>query len=219
MMMDRFSKHLFWLTVSALLITACKKPDETAPVITLHGGTISILIGGSYTDPGVSASDNKDGDLTSSVTVTNPVMVGQAGSYAIHYSVTDAAGNEGTADRTVYVNNHAMAFAGNYNVKDSIFGGAVTNYTDAIIASSAVNDRLFASRFANKIYGAVFMDLDASFTNVNVPLQSVSCGSPNAVRSFNTLAPGTVNSTTIIFDYQEVTGTTTVMARATYVKQ
>ncbi len=203
----------------ALFIAGCKKPDETAPVITLNGGTITILIGGSYTDPGVTAQDNKDGDLTSSVTVTNPVNVAQAGSYAIHYSVTDAAGNEGTADRTVYVNNHAMAFAGNYNVKDSIFGGAVTNYTDVMIASSTVNDRLYVSRFANRIYGAIYMDLDIPFTTVNVPLQSVSCGSPIAQRSFNSVAPGTVNSTTIIFDYQEVTGTTTVMARATYVKQ
>ena len=204
-----------------LLFSSCRKPDETAPQVTLNGGNVLLFIGGTYSDQGAVATDNKDGDLTSRIEVTNLVNTTQAGSYTVHYSVTDNAGNEGKADRTVIIKNTAFSFGGSYAVKDSIWGGAVTLYFDSIIVSNSVNDRLFTTRFANHIYGTVYMDLVSSGTMITVPSQAINCGTPNDLRTFSTPSNGTVGGipTVIRFNYQEVNSSGTVNATATYTAQ
>lgn len=79
--------------------------DGTAPVITLTGSaTINLTVGDSFTDPGATATDNVDGNLTSSIVVTGSVNTGTAGSYTLNYNVSDAAGNAATqVSRTVIV--------------------------------------------------------------------------------------------------------------------
>jgi len=78
--------------------------DTEAPTISLVGGNMTIEEGGTFVEPGYSATDNVDGDLTNSVTVTGSVDTSVPGTYLRTYSVTDAAGNTGTATRTVVVN-------------------------------------------------------------------------------------------------------------------
>lgn len=72
--------------------------DTTSPVITLIGAaSISLETGDSFSDPGANASDNIDGDLTSSIVVGGvTVDTNTAGSYIITYNVSDAAGNVAT---------------------------------------------------------------------------------------------------------------------------
>ena len=79
--------------------------DNTAPVITLEGdATVTIEVGTNYTDAGATATDNVDGDITSSIVVTGTVDVNVLGNYTIIYDVSDAAGNEATqVTRTVHV--------------------------------------------------------------------------------------------------------------------
>ena len=78
--------------------------DKTAPVITLTGGaSVQINQGTAYTEPGYTATDNIDGNITSKVTVTGTVNVNTAGTYTLTYTVSDAAGNAATATRTITV--------------------------------------------------------------------------------------------------------------------
>ncbi|MBK8362305.1 MAG: DUF5011 domain-containing protein [Bacteroidetes bacterium] len=98
----------FALTVGSavVLTTGCSKDDTTAPVVTLNGDasvTLS-LNSAAYTDPGATANDEEDGVVTatSDASSTNP-NVNQIGTYTITYTATDAAGNVGTAVRTVRV--------------------------------------------------------------------------------------------------------------------
>jgi hypothetical protein len=77
--------------------------DTTAPVITLVDGDVTRVVGSTWTDPGYSATDNVDGDITSNVGVTGTVDTSTAGTYTLNYSVTDAAENTVTATRTVTV--------------------------------------------------------------------------------------------------------------------
>lgn len=78
--------------------------DLTAPVITLRGEKSTyIKVGTPYTDPGFSASDNIDGDLTSKISVTGGVDTSKMGINTITYSVADAFGNKTTVTRSVYV--------------------------------------------------------------------------------------------------------------------
>ncbi len=79
--------------------------DATAPVITLMGSNpLSLNVGDTYTDPGATAFDSIDGDISNIIVVdASAVDTSQAGSYSVTYNVTDAAGNQ--ADEVVRIVN------------------------------------------------------------------------------------------------------------------
>ena len=79
-------------------------PDTGAPTITLVGSsTINLEEGDSYTDAGASASDEVDGDISSSITTSGSVDASTPGTYTLTYSVSDAAGNSVELTRTIIV--------------------------------------------------------------------------------------------------------------------
>ncbi|SHG78096.1 immunoglobulin-like domain-containing protein [Winogradskyella jejuensis] len=79
-------------------------PDTEAPVVTLNGAsTIDLNVGEAYNELGATATDNVDGNLTSSIVTSGTVNTNVAGTYTVTYTVTDAAGNSGSAIRTVNV--------------------------------------------------------------------------------------------------------------------
>jgi len=84
--------------------------DTTTPVITLTGDAIAIHEQGMlYSDPGASASDNIDGDITGSILVNNPVNPNLAGIYMVTYDVSDAAGNSADqVQRTIIVSDNTV---------------------------------------------------------------------------------------------------------------
>lgn len=78
--------------------------DPIPPEITLKGeGTVRLNMGDTFTDPGYTASDNLDGDLTEKVTVSGSVDTRVAGTYVLTYSVTDSFGNETKVQRQVVI--------------------------------------------------------------------------------------------------------------------
>jgi hypothetical protein len=79
--------------------------DTTAPVISLVGSAIvNSELGRVYSDAGATATDNKDGSVTSSITTVSDVDANTVGSYTVTYNVTDAAGNAATqVTRTINV--------------------------------------------------------------------------------------------------------------------
>ena len=78
--------------------------DYTAPELKLLGEeTVTVESGAGYTEPGWTAADNVDGDLSGSVEVTGMVDKYLAGSYDLVYTVRDASGNATETRRTVVV--------------------------------------------------------------------------------------------------------------------
>ncbi len=78
--------------------------DPMAPELTLNeGNTLTIGAGQPFVDPGFTATDNVDGDLTAQVQVSGHVDIYSTGNYELTYTVTDAWGNTTTAVRTVVV--------------------------------------------------------------------------------------------------------------------
>jgi hypothetical protein len=78
--------------------------DVIIPAITLVGSpTIELTIGNTFTDPGATATDNIDGDLTSSIITSGTVDASSTGSYTISYSISDATGNSASVTRTIVV--------------------------------------------------------------------------------------------------------------------
>ncbi|TDU71199.1 PA14 domain-containing protein [Prosthecobacter fusiformis] len=69
--------------------------DKQPPTITLTGGSnVTVNVGSSYVDPGFSAQDLEDGNLTGSVTTQGTVDTTKPGTYVIRYVVTDSSGNQ-----------------------------------------------------------------------------------------------------------------------------
>lgn len=70
--------------------------------INLNGGDMRVTQGSTFQEPGYSAFSSFDGDITSSVAVSNP-GTGQAGVFTITYSVTDSNLDSASASRTLTV--------------------------------------------------------------------------------------------------------------------
>lgn len=104
------------VSLSNLSVTPPAPADTTAPVITLTGDAVmELTVGDTYADPGFAASDDTDGDITSSVVVAgDSVDTSAAGQYVVTYNVSDAAGNAATeVTRTVNVSADPCANANN----------------------------------------------------------------------------------------------------------
>gem|GEM_PF-332424 len=142
-------------------------PDTTAPVISLIGSSaISLQLGDSYSDQGATASDNIDGDLTSSIVVGgDTVNTNAVGLYTITYNVSDAAGNAAVeVTRTVTVNPDTIApvitlngaSTINLNIGDAYNEQGATatdnldgNLTSSIVISGSVNTASAGTYFVN----------------------------------------------------------------------
>jgi hypothetical protein len=82
------------------------KFDTEGPVITLKGknpDTVLVRSSTSYKDPGYTAIDDFDGDVTDRVTVSGTVDMTRLKSYIISYTAKDNMTNSTTERRTVWV--------------------------------------------------------------------------------------------------------------------
>lgn len=78
--------------------------DPSAPKLTLKGDAeITIQAGEAWKEPGWSAIDNVDGEVSDNVSVSGTVDYYTAGTYTLTYTVSDTYGNEAKATRTVIV--------------------------------------------------------------------------------------------------------------------
>ena len=78
--------------------------DPVAPELTLLGKTkITITEGDKWKEPGYTASDNVDGDLTEQVSVSGKVDANKPGTYKLTYEVKDGYQNAVKVERTVTV--------------------------------------------------------------------------------------------------------------------
>lgn len=95
---------LLAVIILAVLPRVFQKPDTIAPTITLKGDSYMLIsYGSTFKDPGVSAADDRDGNLTSSVVSKGSVNTTMYGPQILTYTVTDSAGNIETIQRTVVV--------------------------------------------------------------------------------------------------------------------
>ena len=119
--------------------------DQSKPVLTLNGGDKQTVPANQpYVDPGFTATDAVDGDLTKQVTVTGTVDVTKPGTYDLTYTITDAAGNTTTLIRTVTVVDDAKPII-TLKGTSPLTVPANADYTDAgATASDAVDGDLTA---------------------------------------------------------------------------
>jgi hypothetical protein len=238
-------KNLFTLAsvvvaAGVLTFTSCKQEDVTAPSIAITGGNAqsqslpATANNGTWTNPTATATDDEDGDLSTSITVSGTVDPNTKGTYTLTYSVSDAAGNTASQDLVVSIVNDAEVYAGTYAVHDTVPFLPAFNYMIVVTTDNTVNNRIhFANNppalqgFAyyqnnNGIYASISGTSVGS--TVTLPSQTATnIGTDNSTHTFS--GNGTVLSTSprsfnITYTDQDVTnGSTATGCVQTYVKQ
>jgi hypothetical protein len=142
-----------------------------APVITLEGDAeMTLTVGDDFTDPGFTATDAEDGDLTDDVVVTGTVDTETAGTYTITYTVEDSDENETTATRTVIVEEAAITATldEGYEFFTGTEGGGVGLFSGTVSATGVNLDDLVIV-VDGPLLGAVTIEIDGdgNFTSTN----------------------------------------------------
>jgi len=125
--------------------------DIVPPVIILRGSSsINVALGTYYNDSGATASDNVDGNLTSSIQTINLVDTSTIGTYHVIYRVIDLSGNMASLNRTVYVVPANQV----QNVSDTNTTIVATNNTNSDTNSAAASN-LFNATNPTPVTGGV----------------------------------------------------------------
>ena len=131
------------LFLLVLIFGSCKKAGKsTNPEITLNGSeSIEISRGENTPDPGATATDKEDGDLTSQIVSdwSNVVNKDASGEYTVTYSVSDKKGNKASKTRKVTVKMGGAAYYGTYATNFQVVGGGASNTTCYIVAGDNAN--------------------------------------------------------------------------------
>ena len=87
------------------VVNVVRTADNMPPMITLVGpALVNVHLGSAYADPGATAADNVDGNITGRIVAVNPVDTNTLGTYIVTYDANDVAGNAAEqAARTVNV--------------------------------------------------------------------------------------------------------------------
>ena len=146
-------------------VFSCTSTDTIPPVISIIGSsTINLTIGDTFTDPGATATDDVDGDITSSIIVDGldalyVVLASGESSMGIPlvitYSVTDTAGNTTVVIRTIILNTFEVTLTSD-KTNDTICEG------DSVVflATASLNDAAVEYEFS--INGVLMTSLSAS---------------------------------------------------------
>ena len=199
------------LAFGVLSFTACKKEDTTAPVVTLKGSSpMSINVGTAYTEPGATATDDVDGDISDAITISGTVNSASAGSYTRTYSVSDAAGNTGTATRVVNVVLTRDSYLGSYTGTENCPSPYGLSTTPSITAGATANKIVLSPFYFNG--GSLIMTVDAGNVTIDPGQNPAPVGASAA-------GNGTFNGTTLVLNLtMQENGLPAVNCTATYTK-
>lgn len=169
--------------------------DTLPPVLTLSGeGEIWMKAGQTYTEPGYTATDQGDGDVTQQVTVEGTVNCYHAGDYTLTYTATDSAGNSASQERIVHVEprpqpdtvspgdkvvyltfddgpgkytQELLDVLEEYNVKVTFFvTGAYPDYQNLIAKAAKAGHAIGLHTYSHK-YDEIYASEDAYFQDLN----------------------------------------------------
>lgn len=154
---------------------------STLNIILKGGSTIELLRGTSYEEPGYTAIDEVDGDLTSEVEVTSNIDVNTPGAYQVTYRVTNSGKDETIVTRSVTIRSSKLEISllgGNsltilrgtvyedpgYTAVDEIEG----DITDQVLVSTNLNPSVAGSYNLNYSVTNKFGDTKTATRTVTV---------------------------------------------------
>jgi len=141
------------ILIGGFVFTNCKR-DKESPVITLEGSSfIKLALQDEYVEPGFIAEDDKDGNITSRVTVSDSIIPDTVGIYKITYSVKDGKDKEAKVYREIERYNEAEKYEG-YYIGYFVYpapGTEPVQYIDTVHYSETVNNQIIISNFAGEM--------------------------------------------------------------------
>lgn len=184
---------------AGLWISGCKEKDEIPPVLTINeSDTLYHVLNSVYRDPGATATDETDGNISANIYTDNGVNEDKVGEYTVTYRVVDEAGNEAKPlTRWVFVYNQGSFYSGIYNVNETQIYPANGNceYSIFLVADSVINYGLVFSSFVCGTDNPVFTQV--SDTILVLPLQLLAdTGSTIGIQGY-----GIINDTLIQLNY------------------
>jgi hypothetical protein len=211
------------LLVPILMVTSCKKDSEGVSTITYYpdfvvkgSSEITIPTGVSFTDPGVTATEN---GVQIPVTITisgdyfpytgSQVDATTPNKYDILYTAKNKDGFNGTASRTVYVvttGDMVNSIEGLYTstvVRNNVVSPQYQDLAYVMIRKSSsganvyeISDAIGGYYDLGRAYGAGYRATGASITANNIATNDFSFGSSFGVGAFG----GTANITSFTVD-------------------
>ena len=175
--------------------------DTNVPVISLIGSDVNVVYGSIYVDSGATATDNVDGNLTSSIITFNDVNTFLVGTYVVTYNVTDSNGNS------------AIEVIRNVNVVDSNTGETditppVVTEVTPVPSPTTYMDYTFNTNEAGNLIidcGALYYEDTGMIMgpgNMDLQIPGLGEGNYNCVLTITDLAGnvGTLNATPFVID-------------------
>jgi formylglycine-generating enzyme required for sulfatase activity len=161
--------------------------DTTDPVVTLLGdANVTHAKDVAWVDPGATASDTLDGNLTNQVTITGTVDVNSSGAYVLTYSVSDGAGNDSNVTRTVTVADiHVVPSASNLEML-WVEPGTFTMGSPTSEAGRGTNETEHTVTLTNGFYLGKYEVTQAQY-------EAVMTGNSNSLSATPSEWPGNAN--------------------------
>ena len=159
--------------VERTMVLIITDPPNHFPVITLNGSNfIDLTLNDPWLEPGFTATDVEDGDITSQVIVTSSVNNNYMSTYSIKYEVTDSDGYITTRFRTIKVTNSLQSLSGNYSATTTIQGlGVYTWNSYAVVSASPTKNNFLILGRLTECYG-LELELEVNGTTLTLPPQS-----------------------------------------------
>lgn len=225
------------LTIAAvatgtLIFTGCNTEDLSTPTIVLEGDSpYTIVLGGTWDEPGFSATDDEDGDISALVTVdSSDINLNEIGEYEVTYTVTDEAGNTGVETRIVRVVVGKANYLGVYQVheicdmdEDGILGEPgveyeINDYTVEILSGTDADELVFTNfgAYGTEVVVSVYFsgDLDEVLTVDNFNVE----GSEIYFDADGIVTTAEIGALEFDLDYSASEGAVVVPCEATFVK-
>ncbi len=125
----------------AKVVRSIQLPDDVKPEIALNGeDTMTIDRFSEFDDPGVNATDNREGDISDKVEKSGYVDIYRPDTYEVTYTAKDASGNEASVKRTVVVENAAFPEDEEHTIYLTFDDGPSDDVTVSILDTLKEND-------------------------------------------------------------------------------
>jgi hypothetical protein len=157
-------------------LTVSRVPN-TAPRIFLTGNPNTLIsLNSPYVEPGFTAGDEQDGDLTANVLVSGSVNTDSVGIYPILYVVTDSEGATDSVIRYVNVRNDLFYVSGQYNANTTnTQTGSIRNWITTISASVSQNNVFKVFKISDCFQADPLITYNPQQDSIYLPTQSFTC--------------------------------------------
>jgi hypothetical protein len=153
---------------------------NNAPTITLNGNSsITQYLNQVFTDPGFSANDIEDGNITSNVVTSGNVNIDSVGIYTLTYVVADSQGKKDSTSRTVKIVNNLDYMNGQFAcLTNNLTSGASYSWITTITASNSVNNKITVSKISDCFPANVEVTYNPTNDSIFMVSQSFTCDRP-----------------------------------------